>query len=117
MSAFLIVSLSNASTIDFGLDIISVLRNGKWEFSAKRDRLNGKKKVWRCRHCFIDYLTLETENKVLCPYCGKEMTNLLTPLIKNGEIVREIPKSQEIRQRLLKEYERLPPLLKPNPKQ
>lgn len=98
--------LSNAKTIDFGLDIISVLRDGKWEFSAKRDRLNGKKKVWRCRYCFIDLMTLDIVNKSLCPHCGKEMTNLLTPLIQDGKIVRETPNPQQIREKLLQELKK-----------
>ncbi len=101
--------LSNATTIDFGLDIISVLRDGKWEYSAKRDRLNGKKKVWRCIYCFIDLITLDTENTVLCPYCGKKMTSLLTPLIENGKIVRKISAPQQIREKLRGELKKLPP--------
>ena len=95
--------LSNAKTIDFGLDIISVLRDDKWEYSAKRDRLNGKKKVWRCNHCFKDYLTLDSVNAMNCPDCGKKMDNLLLPLIKAGKIVREIPDPQELRGKILKD--------------
>jgi nicotinate phosphoribosyltransferase len=99
--------LSNAKTIDFGLDIISVLRNDNWEFSAKRDRLNGKKKVWRCNHCFRDYLTLDSVNAMSCPVCGKKMDNLLSPLIKAGKIVRQIPTPQKIREKVLKDLEEI----------
>ncbi|NVM55888.1 MAG: nicotinate phosphoribosyltransferase, partial [Candidatus Helarchaeota archaeon] len=95
-------SLSNAPTIDFGLDIISVFRDGNWEYSAKRDRLNGRKKVWRCQNCVIDLLALEDASPPLCPKCKKEMTSLLIPLIKDGKIVRDIPSPQKIREKLLK---------------
>ncbi|MHA1266729.1 MAG: nicotinate phosphoribosyltransferase [Candidatus Helarchaeota archaeon] len=95
--------LSNATTIDFGMDIISVLRNGKWEFSAKRDRLNGKKKVWRCNSCYTDLVTLETTTAVQCPKCNTSMTEYLLPLVKNGKIVRTIPEAKQIRGRVLQD--------------
>lgn len=99
--------LSNAPTIDFGLDIISVLRDGKWEYTAKRDRLNGKKKVWRCNNCLIDLLTLEDASPPTCPECKKKMDLLLTPLIKDGKIVRDMPSPEKIRERLLKQLDKL----------
>lgn len=99
--------LSNAPTIDFGLDIISVFRNKKWDYSAKRDRLNGKKQVWRCSECLIDILTLNTEKTHSCPKCNEKMVPLLTPLITNGKIVRQIPDPKQIRDNLLTQYEKL----------
>ncbi len=99
--------LSNAKTVDFGLDIISVLRNDKWEYSAKRDRLNGKKRVWRCNHCFKDLLTLNSVNNMVCPECGNNMDNLLSPLIKAGKIVRETPDPQELRETVLNDLKKI----------
>ncbi|MHA1130930.1 MAG: nicotinate phosphoribosyltransferase [Candidatus Helarchaeota archaeon] len=100
--------LSNATTIDFGLDIISVFRDNKWDFSAKRDRLNGKKAVWRCNYCFIDLITLRTEPAPACPHCSKEMSPLLIPFIKDRKLVSPIPKPQIIREKVLKQLKALP---------
>ncbi len=99
--------LSNSPTIDFGLDIVSVLHDKEWIHAAKRDRLNGKKNVWRCMDCFTDLLTLHQETTPKCPICKGKMESLLQPLIKNGKIVREIPSPQKLREKVLKQLEKV----------
>ena len=98
--------LSNAPTIDFGLDLISVYRNAKWIHAAKRDRLNGKKKVWRCSKCLIDLITLQNANPPSCPKCEKQMSPAMIQFIKDGEIIEEIPPPEKIR-KTLSEYLKL----------
>jgi len=41
-----------------------------------------------------------------CP-CGGSVESLLTPLLRNGRIVRKLPTTQEIRSRVLEELEYL----------
>ncbi len=37
-----------------------------------------------------------------CPLCGFKLKSLLKPLIKNGKIVRKLPKPKKIREFVLK---------------
>ncbi|MFX0097708.1 MAG: nicotinate phosphoribosyltransferase, partial [Candidatus Hodarchaeota archaeon] len=64
--------VSNAPTIDFAMDIVSVLREGKWLPAAKRDRLSGWKNVWRCPDCLTDIVLPSDKSSPMCPNCGAE---------------------------------------------
>jgi nicotinate phosphoribosyltransferase len=96
-------SLSNAPTIDFAMDIVEL--GGKPV--AKRGKLGGEKKVWRCEKCLRDVLLPVRELPPRCPSCGKKMKSLLAPLIKDGKIVGKLPSPDEIRARVLKQLERV----------
>jgi len=99
------------------MDLVEV--NGK-PFS-KRGKLPGRKQVYRCK-MLHDIITPFDKKIESCPICGEPVTPLLTPLIKNGEIVRDLPKPVEIREKVLqrlkklsevKEFPREPVLLVP----
>jgi len=62
-------SVSNAPTIDFALDITEA--EGK--LVAKRGKLGGRKKVWRCPNCLIDIVSRIGESQPICPKCSGEM--------------------------------------------
>lgn len=96
-------SVSNAPTIDFAMDIVTV--NGTP--SAKRGKLGGKKQVWRCGECMVDVTTLFESSPPECPYCKKKMEPMLKPLIKDGKIVAELPSPSEIRTYVLKQLEKI----------
>ncbi|OKY77868.1 MAG: Nicotinic acid phosphoribosyltransferase PncB [Candidatus Methanohalarchaeum thermophilum] len=72
-------SVSSADPIDFGMDLVEV--NG--ESLAKRGKYSGKKQVYRSKD-FKDEILLRREPK------PKEKKPLLKPLIKDGEIKRDI---------------------------
>jgi len=96
-------SVSNAPTIDFAMDIVSV--EGKP--SAKRGKLSGKKQVWRCEECMVDLIKPFDFPSPKCPACGGETVPMLKPLIKNGEIVAELKSPSEIREYVLKQLEKV----------
>lgn len=96
-------SISNAPVVDFAMDIVEV--DGRP--AAKRGKLGGKKQVWRCTKCLVDVVKPYNAQPPKCPKCGGEMEPLLKPLIKNGQIVAELPKPREIREYVLSQLEKV----------
>lgn len=99
-------SVSNAPTVDFALDLVEV--EGKP--SAKRGKLSFRKQVWRCLSCMTDIVLPFQDREPKCPRCSGNMKAMLRPLLKNGRIMIGLPKPSEIRQYVLDQLERLPPL-------
>jgi len=89
-------SISNAPTVDFAFDIVEI----EGQPMAKRGKRSGAKQLWRCPACGESQVTPCHVEKVTCA-CGQAMRPLLKPLIENGEIVRELPAAQAIRQHVL----------------
>lgn len=96
-------ALSNAPTIDFAMDIVEV--GGKPV--AKRGKLGGRKKVWRCEKCLSDLLLPANRRPPKCPGCGKVMKPLLAPLLKRGRVVGKLPSADEIRELVLRQIGRV----------
>ena len=99
-------SISNAPVINLSLDIIEV--EGKP--LAKRGKKSGGKQVLRCQKCFKTFVLPQTQKKNKCQCQGK-LLPLLKPLIKNGKIVRKLPRPQVIRKYVLNQMERVELLL------
>ena len=96
-------SVSNASTVNFALDIIEL----EGRLVAKRGKLGGKKQVWRCPECLADVVLPFNLLKPECPVCGGSTEPMLKPLVKGGKIVAELPKPREIRQYVLDQTKKL----------
>lgn len=90
-------SITNAPVLNFSMDIVEV--EGK--LSAKRGKFGGRKEVWKCQNCLETAVTLADKEKPICPKCEGETDKALKPLIEDGEIVRETPSPDEIRDRVL----------------
>jgi len=95
-------SIAFPSSIDLAMDLVEV--EGR-PFS-KKGKLPGRKQVYRCEN-FHDTITPFDRRLDKCPICGEAVTPLLTPLIKDGEIVRGLPKPVEIRDRVIQRLKRL----------
>lgn len=89
-------SISNAPTVDFAFDIVEI----EGRPMAKRGKRSGAKQLWRCLVCGESRVVPRHVGKVTCA-CGQAMTLLLKPLIEDGEIVRDLPTAQAIRQHVL----------------
>lgn len=97
-------SISNAPTVDFAMDIVEV----EGRFAAKRGKLSGKKQVWRCQSCLADIVLQFSEPEPRCPKCGGQTVSMLKPILKNGEIVSDLPKASQIREYALAQLRRIP---------
>ena len=91
-------SISNAPVIDFSMDIVEV----EDKPIAKRGKMSGVKRALKCSKCSSRRIIPEKPDmeKVQCE-CGGEMRDLLNPLIRGGEIVRNLPRPQNIRNYVL----------------
>jgi len=96
-------SVSNAPTVDFALDITEA--EGK--LVAKRGKLGGKKKVWRCPNCLIDIVSRIGESQPNCPKCSGETEPMLLPLIEKGKVVAKLPNVDEIRAYVLEQLQKI----------
>ncbi|WP_297495646.1 nicotinate phosphoribosyltransferase, partial [Thermococcus sp.] len=95
-------AIASAKPVDFSLDIVEV--EGKP--ITKRGKLSGRKQVYRCENGH--YHLVPADKKLeRCPVCGAKVEPLLKPLIKNGEIVGELPKAREIREYVLEQAQKL----------
>ncbi|MEM4374274.1 MAG: nicotinate phosphoribosyltransferase [Nitrososphaerota archaeon] len=93
-------SIAFPPSVDIALDIVEV--DGK-PFS-KRGKLPGRKQVFRCPNLH-DYLTPFQKKLEECPRCHEKTRPLLTPLISQGEIVRSLPSSKEIRDYVMEQLD------------
>lgn len=92
-------SVSSAPPVDFAVDIVELDRKP----CAKRDRLSGRKQVWRCLACGGYVVRPAKETGVKCLACGKRTEPLLAPLLKRGKPVRKLPTAAQIREQVLRQ--------------
>ncbi len=94
-------SISNAPVINFSFDIVEI--DGKP--IAKKGKCSGAKKVLRCDKCKETVIVPFHTAQDSCPRCSSSYRPLLTPLIKEGKLVRKLPKPQDIRKYVLGQLE------------
>ena len=96
-------SVSNAPSIDFAMDIVE--REG--ESVAKRGKLGGKKEVWRCEKCLLDYVLLEGVPSPSCSNCGGKTRSLLVKLLEGGRSTGPLPTPDNIRERVIDQLSKI----------
>ncbi len=87
--------------VDMSMDIVEVMKGGKWVPISKRGKLPGAKKVYRCD--VLDYEIVpwnEEPNK-----CSE---NILVKWLDNGKLVRNLPTVHEIRKYVLEQLKKVP---------
>ncbi|MBE0448940.1 MAG: nicotinate phosphoribosyltransferase [Actinobacteria bacterium] len=89
--------ISSAPVVDFSFDLVEV--SGKP--LAKRGKMSGAKQVWRCENCLETKITPKHKSPEQPCICGGEWVGLLKPLIKSGEVVRDLPSAKKIRKHVL----------------
>jgi nicotinate phosphoribosyltransferase len=95
-------SLSNAPVIDFSMDIVEV----DGEPLAKRGKLSGSKRLFRCDACRRD-TTVPYHQTVTACRCGGSVREILVPFIRQGRLLADLPKPAEIRETVLTQLKRL----------
>jgi nicotinate phosphoribosyltransferase len=95
-------SISNAPVIDFAMDIIEV--DGKP--LAKRGKMSGSKRVYRCIKCHADTMIPFQKTAARCA-CGGMLEEILIPLIKDGRLRDKLPRPKAIRKYVLEQLRSL----------
>jgi nicotinate phosphoribosyltransferase len=96
-------SISNAPVIDFSMDIVEV----EGEPLAKRGKMSGSKRLYRCVACRRDHMVPHNRTVSACG-CGGAVEEILTPFIQQGRILGSLPRPAEIRATVLEQMKRLP---------
>lgn len=91
-------SISSAKPYDFAMDIVEL--NGIPH--TKRGKFSGKKSVLRCDKCRRHLVVPAAKESDTCT-CGGKMSNLHQKFISNGEIIKNIPSANDLRNQALKE--------------
>jgi nicotinate phosphoribosyltransferase len=86
-------SVSTAPVIDFGGKIVEVEKDGRMQASSKRGDLSGSKFVYRNESTFEDVVTFGP----ISP--SRKHVPLLSPLLRNGKIVRHFLSPIELKSR------------------
>ncbi|MDP8252995.1 MAG: nicotinate phosphoribosyltransferase [Candidatus Kaelpia aquatica] len=73
-------SISNAPVLDFAMDIVEI----DGQPIAKRGKLSGVKRLFRCSDCFSRTVEPLSVTSQKCS-CGNDMEDILKPLIKDGK--------------------------------
>lgn len=90
--------VSNAPVVDFSMDIVEI----EGEPIAKRGKLSGRKKLYRCPACYRTTLRPREDSQPTCS-CGGSMECLTVPLITDGNVAVALPRPQEIREYVLEQ--------------
>ncbi len=95
-------SIAFPKSVDLALDIVEV--NDKP--ISKRGKLPGAKQVYRCPNLH-DTITPRSKTLERCPRCGGPVKPLLQQIIRQGEIIIDIPSPREIRNRVIEYLEKI----------
>jgi nicotinate phosphoribosyltransferase len=91
-------SISNAPVLDLGMDIVEIDGHP----AAKRGKMSGRKRVWRCPSCRQTIVLPFHSDPSQCS-CGQEFQTLLKPMLKNGRLLVDLPSPRQIRDLVLAE--------------
>ncbi|MCL6472174.1 MAG: nicotinate phosphoribosyltransferase [Firmicutes bacterium] len=95
--------ISSAPVVDCSFDLVQIAGKPL----AKRGKMSGAKQLWRCENCFSSKLTPKDKKPEEPCVCGGSWVAMLKPLIRSGEIVRDLPSPREIREYVLQQLARL----------
>jgi nicotinate phosphoribosyltransferase len=90
-------SIANAPVLNFALDIMEI----EGRPVAKRGKWSGAKDVYRCRGCRVTVVVPAGKSPGPCA-CGKPgWEPLLKPLVRGGQVARDLPPPRTIRDYVL----------------
>jgi nicotinate phosphoribosyltransferase len=94
-------SISNAPVLDFAMDIVEI--EGK--AIAKRGKMSGAKRVFRCNRCFGDKVTsMSPTPDDRCP-CGGSFEEILLPWYEGGKFVGGHDSAHDVRSHVLSQLD------------
>lgn len=99
-------SIAFPPSIDISMDIVEVMRDGKWIPISKRGKLPGFKQLYRCQGDLEDHVLPWGSEAPVCRD-GSRAKPMLEQYMMNGEIVRDLPSPREIRRYVLEQLEKV----------
>ncbi len=93
-------SIAFPPSVDFSMDIVEVMRDGKWIPISKRGKLPGFKQLYRCPNSLEDHVMPWGSEPPLCSD-GSKARPMLELYMSKGKIVKDLPTPKEIRNYVL----------------
>ncbi len=93
-------SVSNAPTVNFSMDLVEVAGRP----AAKRGKFSGRKEVFRCEDDFTYVIGGKAQE---CPVCGGDTKAMFEQYLRGGNLVRDLPKPERIREYVLRQLEKV----------
>jgi nicotinate phosphoribosyltransferase len=94
-------SIAAAPNIDLSMDVVEVDRGQGWVPVTKRGKIPGAKQLYRCK-ALEDHVLPWGDEAPRCPD-GATAKPMLVKYMENGELVRELPSVNEIRNYVLEQ--------------
>ncbi len=95
-------SIAFPPSVDISMDIVEVMRDGKWVPISKRGKLPGFKQLYRCGGSIEGYILPWGSEPPLCRD-GSRAKPMLDQYMAGGKIVRDLPSPREIREYVLEQ--------------
>jgi nicotinate phosphoribosyltransferase len=95
-------AISNAPVVDFSMDIIEI--DGRP--IAKRGKMSGSKRIFRCKECFKTRVSAANERPERCS-CGGTEEEILVPFSSKGHLLQALPKASQIRDYVLEQLSKI----------
>ena len=89
--------LSNARVLDYAMDIVEL----EGRPCAKRGKMSGEKRLFRCRKCHRDYVIPARSRSRRACQCGGRLTSLIHQYMINGRQVKHVLSAAKIRGHVL----------------
>ena len=94
-------SIANPPPVAISMDVVEVLRDGKWVPIAKRGKMPGAKRVYKCGT--LDYeIVLWNEEPRRC------REELLVKWLDGGKLTRDYPEPTQVRDYVLAQLREIP---------
>ena len=84
--------ISNAPVIDFSLDIVEI----EGAPTAKRGKLSGRKRIWRCANCGSRGVIPRDGSISGCPRCGHDVSFPSVDWLHSGGLARDLPSLADV---------------------
>jgi len=95
-------AISHAPVVDFSMDIIEIDGHPV----AKRGKMSGSKRVFRCKECFKTKVSSAKERPERCS-CGGVEEEILVPFTSKGHLLQALPKASQIRDYVLEQLNKV----------
>src|SRR5207244_7747334 len=86
-------SIASGPVVDLSLDIVEI----EGERTAKRGKLSGRKRPWRCDGCGEWGVIPAEEPPTSCPRCSRDVTFRSVTWMRDGRPSRDLPAAGDVR--------------------
>ena len=92
-------AISNASAIDFAMDIVALYSENRWKPVSKRGKFSGRKTVVKCEQCGRTGITIDATSPE-CEFCHGQTKPVTITLLEDGKSRQKKPNIEAIKKNI-----------------